>query len=100
MRKVTAICVHDNMKQIYNLSVVTSQGITIELVRYKKGDKIKPYCYFDFQDLYKSVLNLLKQNDFYVSKYTAFESDFYNVNFIDMNNPCKIEKYGFKGDRV
>lgn len=64
MRKVTAICVHDNMKRIYNLSVVTSQGITVELVRYKKEDEIKPYCYSDFQDLYKSVLNLLKQNNF------------------------------------
>ena len=59
MRKVTAICVHDNMKRIYNLSVVTSQGITVELVRYKKEDKTKPYCYSSFQDLYKSVLNLI-----------------------------------------
>ena len=92
MKKVTATVIYkDNM--LYNLTVVHKNAI-IPLVRYSLEKDTKPYKYTCFNDLYKSVLNILKNNGFYTGFYTQFGRKWYDIQFINLNNPVNIEKFG------
>lgn len=92
MRKATATVIYkDNM--LYNLTVNHKSNIT-PLVRYDLNDSPKPYKYTCFNDLYKAVLNILKNNEFYTGFYTQFGRKWYDIQFINLNNPVNIEKFG------
>lgn len=93
MKKVTATVIYkDNM--LYNLTVVHKNAI-IPLVRYSLEKDTKPYKYTCFNDLYKSVLNILKNNNFYCGFYNQFGRRWYDIQFINLENPVVIEKFGF-----
>lgn len=93
MKKVTATVIYkDNM--LYNLTVVRKNAI-IPLVRYSLEKDAKPYKYTCFNDLYKSVLNILKNNNFYCGFYNQFGRRWYDIQFINLENPVVIEKFGF-----
>lgn len=92
MRKATAKVIYkDNM--LYNLTV-NHKSIITPLVRYDLNDSPKPYKYTCFNDLYKAVLNILKNNGFYTGFYTQFGRKWYDIQFINLNNPVIIEKFG------
>lgn len=93
MRKVTATAIYKE-NRLYNLSVLHSNNL-IPLVRYELTG-VQPYKYPDFQALYTAVLNLLKNNGFYVDSYTEFGCRWYNIQFLNLENPVKLEKYGYK----
>lgn len=93
MQKVTATVIYkDNM--LYNLTVIHKNAI-IPLVRYSLENDTKPYKYTCFNDLYKSVLNILKNNNFYCGYYEQFGRRWYDIQFINLENPVVIEKFGF-----
>lgn len=90
MKKVNCICLHSNYKKIYNITVITKTGENITLLRYDR--KENPYEYKTFKELYKSVLNLLKNNGFYVGKEKMFDTYYYNIQFVNLAFSSEVEK--------
>jgi hypothetical protein len=93
MKRVVATAVCDLEKnQIYNFSVNHS-GRFITLINYT-GEKIKPYVYNNFNDLYRAILTILKNNNMYVTSDKSAGAIWYDIQFIDINNPgAGIKKY-------
>lgn len=93
MRKVTATAIYKE-NRLYNLSVLHGSNL-IPLVRYELTGA-QPFEYNNFQALYTAVLNLLKSNGFYVDSYKEFGRRWYNIQFLNLENPVKLEKHGYK----
>lgn len=85
MQKVTAICLHKGYQKIVNFTVVKSNGDLVPLI-YGNHENLA-YNYIHFIDLYRDLLSILKQNGFYVAHWKDFNTDFYSINFIDVENP-------------
>ena len=85
MQKVTAICLHKGYQKIVNFTAVKANGDLVPLI-HDNPDSIA-YKYTHFLDMYRSLLNILKQNGFYVAHWKDFGADFYSINFIDVENP-------------
>ena len=92
MKKVTATVIHKGGR-IYNLTV-NHKGSHIPLIQYDL-DGVKPYKNTDFDSMYNTVLQVLKQNRFYVSKDRMFGADWYDIMWIDLDNPTRTNKYGY-----
>lgn len=93
MRKVTATAIYKGNK-LYSLSVLCRNSL-IPIVRYDLTG-VQPCEYNNFQALYTAVLNLLKSNGFYVDSYKEFGCRWYNIQFLNLENPVKLEKHGYK----
>lgn len=92
MRKVKAICIYrDN--EVYNFTALTKDS-EVTLIRYSLGDR--PYHYPTFNDLYEDMLKVLKSNNMYCGYTVAFERKWYDISFIDLNNPTEIERFSLK----
>ena len=78
---------------IYNLTV-NHKGKLITLVAYDETDVKHPYANRTFQTMYKSVLNILKNNNFYCDYYEEFGKRWYDIQFINLENPVEINKFG------
>ena len=97
MRKVLAIVLYNKSTlQIYSLTAV-HKNENIPLIHYNINDVIQPFKYQQFNDLYKSILNILKENNMYVSKYQQFNAVWYNIQWIDIEDPYNVKKYPFTG---
>ena len=95
MKKVVCTVIYrKSTNQIYNLTV-NYKGSLTPLVRYYDGENPPPYKYQYFNDMYKSVLNILKNNNMYVGKYNEFNTIWYDIQWIDIDNPCTIHKYAY-----
>ena len=92
MRKCTATVIYKD-NRIYNLTV-NYKGSLTPLVRYDLDDREKPYEYESLKDLYESVLKILKNNGYYTSSYNEFNLKWYDIQFINLRNPTRIEKSG------
>ena len=101
MRKVTATALWNHKtNQLYNLTVTTCAGVDICLVRYTPEGTPAPYRYNTLNDLIKSVLQILKNNNFYMTGYKQFGMTFYPLLFVDINSPYEFKKYGYKNMEV
>ncbi len=100
MKKASAIVLYDaKSNQIYNLTI-NHNGNIIPLINYSES-KVTPYKYKTFNEMYKCVLNFAKNNNFYYGRYKEFGSIWFDVSWIDINNPTKIQKFAFKeGENV
>lgn len=97
MKKVSATVLYkDNI--IYNMTV-NHKGALIPLVRYDETNIKHPREKRTFQEMYGSVLNILKNNGFYVGYFIAFNAKFYDIQFININNPVEIETMAYKEER-
>lgn len=97
MRKVTATALWNHKtNQIYNLTVTTRDGVDITLIRYSPADDPGPYKYKNLNDLIKSVLTILENNNFYMTGYKEFGMTFFPLLFVDINYPYEFKKYGYK----
>lgn len=85
MRKVSATVIYKD-NTLYNLTV-NHKGVLIPLVAYEKRT---------FQTMYESVLNILKNNNFYCGYYEQFRRRWYDIQFINLENPVNIEKFGME----
>ena len=94
MQKASATVIwNSNTKQLIHLTI-DHKGNLITLVR---SDEPCKYKYDNLQGIYKSVLSLAKENNFYFGKYPAFGVMWYDIQLIDACNPSTVEKYGYKG---
>ena len=80
---------------IYNLTV-NHKGVLITLVAYDEINVKHPYEKRTFQTMYKSVLNILKNNNFYCDYYEQLGLRWYDIQFINLDNPVNIEKFGME----
>jgi hypothetical protein len=94
MKKVTAICIYRDNK-IYNLTACHN-GNHIVLVDYKLFDKYQPYKHIDFNFLYADVLTILKTNGFYCGKVHDFGVDWYDIVFINLDEPTTTNKLSYR----
>jgi len=96
MKKASATVIFDSKtNQIYNLTIKHKLAY-INFIHYDMQAQPKPYKYPSFHELYQTVLNQAKVNGFYYDSYTAFNAIWYDIAWIDINNPTLINKYGFK----
>ena len=74
---------------LWRLDVICKKGTTFSLVKYdaKFPSSPKPYIYKDFNSMYVSALNILHENGFSVSHVHDFGSDWYDIWFINRNDP-------------
>ena len=95
MRMVTAIALYKkSTKQLFNLSVVTTNGIT-SLIRYNPNEPIEPYKYNDLNDMYRDILSIIKQNNYYVRQFKDFRANWFNIQWIDIENPIEVKIYPY-----
>lgn len=85
--------------QIYKIVVTTKyeQGFSFELLSYEISDKIQPYKYESFQYMYKTVLRIMKQNNFAVYSYPAFGTIFYDILWYNIENG-ELQRFGLNGE--
>ena len=101
MKKAVGTVIYkSSTNQTYNITVTTQKGIKITLLQYNLTQKEKPYCYSCFNDLYKSVLTIAKNNNFYFDTLDLFGEKengraWYNIQWIDLDNPCYINRYSY-----
>lgn len=84
MKKCNCIVTYNGSK-LYSIYANTENNL-IELFRGEKE-------YNSFNELYENVLLWLKNNNLYVKNYDEFNKKLYNINFIDIYNPSKIERF-------
>ncbi|HPJ12940.1 MAG TPA: hypothetical protein PLV00_06105 [Caldisericia bacterium] len=97
MRKVSVTVIYKD-NTLYNLTV-NHKGSLINLVSYDGTNEKQPYGKCTFQTMYKSILNILKNNNFYCSYYEQFGQRWYDIQFINLENPVNIEKFGMEANR-
>ena len=98
MKKASATVLYKgSTNQIYYLALNYKNNL-IPMINYSR-EKVQPYKYPTFNAMYKTVLNFAKNNGFYYASYKEFNCTWYDIQWIDIENPEKIEKYGFKTEK-
>lgn len=89
MRKCTALVIYNTIPyyHVYELKVIDTKGCIITLATYDEIDAKHPYPYKDFKEFYTMILSWLKCNHFTPYKHHDFDTDFYNIIWIDVNHP-------------
>lgn len=90
MRKVTCYATikhHSGWIELVTVHATTTTDNTITLMspRIIVGRKTPPYEYKNMRDIIGTVLNILHNNDMYVSKIQAGGVWYHNINFIDLD---------------
>lgn len=96
MRKVTGIVSYTDYGTYFTLdsmTVITSNKRHISCVL---REKVEPYHYEYFTDLYKSVLNVAKINCFYFDSFRAFETDWYDIVWVESSTPWRHERFSYR----
>lgn len=97
MKKVKGCTViyKSGTNQIYNITVNTPSEVMVTLLQYSDTNaNDQPYRYSSFQMLYRTVLQILHNNNWYVGSHSAFGGIWYHIDFIDLNNPTEIHRFG------
>lgn len=76
---------------IHNFSVYYQNSL-IPLINYA-GENVKPYEYKSWNEMYDTLLNFLKNNNFRTDYYDSFGVRFYNIQFIQIGSTV-IQKFG------
>ena len=93
MKTVSVTCVYHSTT-IYNLTV-NYKGELITLKRHDISDS-SVKVYESFRDMYCAILTIIKANNFKVKYIQAFNSKWYDIQFIDTSNPTLIETLSIK----
>jgi len=88
MKKASATVVYSSeQKKVFNVSIV-QDGKIIPL------NNANPE-YTTINSIICLVLMLAKNNGFYISSYNDFGVTWYNIQFVDIDNPSSINKFGY-----
>lgn len=92
MRKATAIVIYKGTT-LYNLTI-EHKGARITLLSCDNDLQREIYTFSTFSQLYYKVLGLCKGNNFKIDSYLQFGKNWYDISFIDLDKPYKVEKFG------
>lgn len=93
MKKCVATALYKD-NQLYNLTVNYKGSIT-PLVCYSPNDQIKPYKYDSFTDMYTSILTVLRVNGYYCKSWLDFGALWFDIQFINIENPFIVNIYPY-----
>ena len=95
MKKCTAVAIFKKETfprvELINFTINTTDG---NIIQYPA--LYGPY--YDFTELYRALLKTLKTNNFYVNKYNDFNSNCFDIMFIDLNNPGTTNHYYYNAE--
>lgn len=94
MKKCSATVIYKG-NELYSV-YVNRKGFITPLLRYDNNNTETIRKYENFQELYKSVILMLKANNLYCSYIDAFNAKWYDIQFINIENPTYIDNYGLK----
>jgi hypothetical protein len=89
MKKVTATIIYRN-NTIYNLTV-NHRGVITPLVTSQN-----PVAATSFADMYERALRTIKNNNFYCGYFEAFGGRWYDIQFINLDEPYIVDTHGIK----
>lgn len=93
MKKCVAIVAYDAItNHIYNITVSTEDGRCSNLT----PDKMR--LPNNFQECYKIVLSILKNNNYEVEKFNSFNGIWYNILWI--GNDHMPERFAYFGEEI
>lgn len=94
MKKCTPIVFYNSVNfALHELHVITATGENIQIVAYDEDNIKHPYIQESRQHLTKSIINLCKQNGFYVPHIKGLGGKMYNIVWININNPTFKYRY-------
>lgn len=95
MKKVNCTVLYQmkNCKYVLLNVTVKHKHSNIKLFDTIRHSTIKEYN--SLNEMYKSILLILKNNGFYVHSFEAFNQTWYDIDFIDIDK-CMIETFGLK----
>jgi hypothetical protein len=95
MKNTTAIVIFQTSAKykVYSLYVNTNDSL-IKLVPTSESK-----TYGSLNGMYEGVIRILNANNFKVHKWNEFGTTFYNINFIDLDNPTQVNRYGITLER-
>lgn len=96
MRKAIVTVIYDaKTNYLFNITVNPLRGGKITLLNAKMtNNKLEPaYKDATFKSAYHSALNIIKNNGFYCNSWRDFGATFYEINWIDINNPTEVHYY-------
>lgn len=98
MKTVSAVCVYDNNNTVYNLSFIHKTNIIPMIYGNAKheNDKKTFHKFKSFHEIYQTILQIAKNNDCKIPAYFEFDCLWYDIKFINIDNPGMIDKYGYK----
>lgn len=79
--------------KVYSLCVNTQDSL-IKLV-----PTSEPKTYGSLNGMYEAVIRILNANHYTVHKWNEFGTTFYNIQFIDLDNPTQVNRYGITLER-
>ena len=94
MKKCTCTVIYRYIENRYELINITVKHKHENILLYGYQDFRYRHVYFN--KMYESVLEILKNNNFYVHNWKMFESTWYDIDFIDIDNP-EINRYSYGG---
>ena len=94
MKKCTCTVIYRYVENRYELINITAKHKHENICLY--GNRNYRYRHVYFNEMYESVLEILKNNNFYVHTWKMFESTWYDIDFIDVYN-WEINRYPYGG---
>lgn len=86
MKKCTAIVVYNSKEKIVYSIGINHNG---NLINFTLNDKFST-----FTELYRTILETIKNNNFRVSHYEEFGCKWYDITWINVCYPGTLNKYG------
>ena len=100
MKKCTCTVIYrynNNHYELINITVKHKhENITLYNETWDKTDRKHKHKYDSLNAIYSDVLSFLKSNSFYVHTWEMFDSTWYDIDFIDIDNP-EINRYSYGG---
>lgn len=94
--EVTATCIYDSKGMKLHSLYANTGGSIYNLTPIRES--VGPKAYNSFKEMYETVLGNLKASGFKVCTWDEMGTILYNVQFIDINKPTEINRYGFAWD--
>ena len=91
MKKCTCTVIYRYVENRYELINITAKHKHENISLYTTSEQ-----YLLFDEMYSAVLEILKANNFYVHTWEMFESTWYDIDFIDVDN-WEINRYSYGG---
>ena len=100
MKKCNCIVIYRYVEKHYEILKIMVKHKHENIILYSEAwdetDRKHKYEYISFNAMYSDVLSFLKSNNFYVHTWKMFESTWYDIDFIDVDN-WEINRYPYGG---